>query len=75
MESNVKLDCKGLHCPMPVIKTKKVMEEMKSGEILELEATDKGSLKDIPAFAKRTGHELLDTKEIDGIFVFYLRKK
>jgi len=75
MEADKTLDCKGLNCPMPIVKTKKAIEGMKPGEILKVESTDKGSKSDIPAFAKRTGNELLEMKEEGGVFLFFLRKK
>jgi len=75
MEANKTLDCKGLSCPMPVVKTKKALTEMKSGEVLKMEATDKGSKQDITAFTKRTGDELLEVKEEGGTFVFFIKKK
>ena len=75
MEANKTLDCKGLSCPMPVVKTKKALTEMKSGEVLKMEATDKGSKQDITAFTKRTGDELLEVKEEGGAFVFFIKKK
>lgn len=68
------LDCKGLCCPEPILRTKKVMNEMAVGQILEMVATDPGSKPDIRAFAKRTGQELLQVVETDGLFTFYLRK-
>ena len=75
MEADRNLDCKGLSCPMPVIKTKKAMEEMASGEVVRIEATDKGSVVDMSAFAKRTGNELLESTEENGIYIFYMKKK
>jgi tRNA 2-thiouridine synthesizing protein A len=75
MEANKVLDTKGMNCPMPVIKTKKALEGMNPGEILKVEATDKGSKSDISAFANRTGNELLETKEEGGTFIFFLKKK
>ncbi len=75
MEADKTLDTKGLSCPMPVVKTKKAMETMNPGEVLKVEATDKGSKSDIAAFAKRTGNELLEMKEDDGVFIFFLKKK
>lgn len=68
------LDCKGLCCPEPVLRTKKAMNEMAMGQILEMVSTDPGSKPDIRAFAKRTGQELLQVMEKDEAFVFYLRK-
>ena len=75
MEADNNLDVKGLNCPMPVIKTKKTMDGMKSGEVLKVEATDKGSKSDIAAYANRTGNELLESKEEGGTFIFFLKKK
>jgi tRNA 2-thiouridine synthesizing protein A len=74
MDSNTTLDCKGLNCPMPVLKAKKAMDTMQSGEIMKVITTDKGSMNDIPAFAKRTGNEVLEIKEEDNTFVFFLKK-
>lgn len=75
MEADKTLDCKGLNCPMPVVKTKKALGEMEPGQILKMEATDKGSKSDITAFANRTGNELLEVQEEGGTFIFYLKKK
>jgi len=75
MEADKTIDCKGLSCPMPVVKTKKALSEMKPGEVLRMEATDKGAKPDITAFANRTGNELLEVKEEGGTFIFYLKKK
>ncbi|MBI1987084.1 MAG: sulfurtransferase TusA family protein [Nitrospinae bacterium] len=68
------LDCKGLCCPEPVLRTKKALNEMAMGQILEMAATDPGSKPDIRAFAKRTGQEILQVVERDEAFIFYLRK-
>ncbi|MBI2875362.1 MAG: sulfurtransferase TusA family protein [Candidatus Tectomicrobia bacterium] len=68
------LDCKGLCCPEPILRTKKAMSEMAVGEILQMVATDPGSKPDIRAFAKRTGQELLQVVETNEVFIFYLRK-
>jgi len=75
MEADKTIDCKGLNCPMPVIKTKKALNEMQTGQILRMEATDKGSKSDITAFASRTGNELLEVKEEGSTFIFFLKKK
>lgn len=69
-----KLDCKGLNCPLPVIKTKKAIEQMMVGQVLEMVSTDPGSKPDMAAWAKSTGHELLEVKEAPGQFFFYVRK-
>ncbi len=75
MKADVVLDTKGMNCPMPVLKTKKAIDGLQSGQVLEVLATDKGSISDIPALLKRLGHELLDTKEDGGIIEFYIKKK
>ncbi len=68
------VDARGMNCPMPVLKTKKALDELSSGEVLEVTATDPGSASDIPALLKRLGHELISSKEDGGVFVFYIRK-
>ncbi|MBI1824293.1 MAG: sulfurtransferase TusA family protein [Nitrospirae bacterium] len=74
LQPNVKLDCKGLSCPLPVIKTKKIIDGMKLGEILEMTATDPGSVNDMTAWSHRTGQELLEHKEDHGAYIFYIKK-
>ncbi|MDZ7361600.1 MAG: sulfurtransferase TusA family protein [candidate division KSB1 bacterium] len=69
------LDCAGLLCPMPVVKTRKVIKEMQVGQILEMIATDPGSIPDMEAWAKQTQHELLlAQKEDGGKFRFLIKK-
>ena len=68
------VDAKGLSCPMPIVRTKKMMDELQPGQVLELLATDKGSLADIQSWAKSTGHQYLGTKEENGVLKHYLRK-
>ena len=67
------LDCKGLSCPMPILKTKKTIGKMESGQVLEILSTDPGTRNDLPAFAKKGGHEYLGEKEDDGFIRFYLK--
>ena len=73
---NVKqvLDVKGLSCPMPIVKTKKAMEALQSGEVLEVHTTDKGAIKDIPAWSQTGGHEVLKHTEEDGELKFWIKK-
>lgn len=68
------LDARGLLCPMPIVKTAKLMKTLGSGTIVKLITTDRGSLADVPAWARTTGNELLGAREADGEFTFYLRK-
>lgn len=69
------LDTSGLNCPLPVLKTKKAIEKLQSGQILEVITTDPGAKADIPAFCSRTGHQLMETVEEGGKIIFYLKKK
>ncbi|QTL47872.1 MULTISPECIES: sulfurtransferase TusA family protein [Priestia] len=73
MESTKVLDAKGLACPMPIVKTKKAMNELEAGQVLEIHATDKGAKTDLAAWAKSGGHELLHTEEGD-VFKFWIKK-
>ncbi|UII56806.1 sulfurtransferase TusA family protein [Cytobacillus spongiae] len=68
------LDAKGLACPMPIVRTKKAMGEIQTGEVLEIHATDKGSLKDLTAWSQSTGHELLKHEEDNGVLKFWIQK-
>jgi tRNA 2-thiouridine synthesizing protein A len=67
------LDCKGLSCPMPILKLAQTMKKMKKGQTLELLATDPGSKPDVPAWCKKTGHKLLDTGEDSGVYKYYIK--
>jgi len=75
MNFDKELDAKGLSCPLPILKTKKMLGELASGQVLKVVATDPGSVKDMQAFAKQTGNELLSSAEEDRTFVFFMRKK
>ncbi|MDA1779584.1 sulfurtransferase TusA family protein [Bacillus cereus group sp. BY9-3LC] len=68
------LDAKGLACPMPIVRTKKAMEALQSGEVLEVHVTDKGAIKDIPAWSQTGGHEVLKHTEEDGELKFWIKK-
>ncbi|HSP23521.1 MAG TPA: sulfurtransferase TusA family protein [Planococcus sp. (in: firmicutes)] len=68
------LDAKGLACPMPIVKTKKVMKNLGSGEVLEIQATDKGSTADFQAWAKSSGHEYIGTETEGDVLRHFLRK-
>ncbi|GAB2693408.1 sulfurtransferase TusA family protein [Paenibacillus thermoaerophilus] len=74
IQSNRILACEGLACPMPVVKTKKAIDEMQPGEVLEVRATDKGSVADLQGWAKRTGHQYIGIKEGNGVYHHFLRK-
>ncbi len=75
MHFDRELDVKGLNCPLPILRTKKALSEMSSGEVLHVLATDAGSLKDFAAFARQTGNELLSSSETDRVFEYYLKRK
>jgi TusA-related sulfurtransferase len=68
------LDAKGLKCPMPVVKTSKEIKSIAVGDVLEVLATDPGSMADIAAWSKSTGNELLQSGREDGVFKFYIRR-
>ena len=70
---DVELDCKGMYCPMPIVKLKKATKTMESGQHLRLTATDPGSVRDVPAWAGKTGAEIIETSESDGEFVFIIK--
>ena len=69
------LDARGLGCPMPLLKAKKVFDTLASGQVLEIAGTDPGSKNDFPNWAERTGNEYLGFVEEEGYYKFYLRKK
>ncbi|HZX29845.1 MAG TPA: sulfurtransferase TusA family protein [Rhodocyclaceae bacterium] len=75
MHFDRELDVRGLNCPLPILRTKKALADMESGQVLHVLATDPGSVKDFAAFAKQTGNELLDQKEEDRVFKFFLKRK
>ncbi|MDN4094592.1 MULTISPECIES: sulfurtransferase TusA family protein [Bacillales] len=74
MNSNKVLDAKGLACPMPIVKTKKAIGEIESGEVLEVHTTDKGAKNDLTAWAKSSGHEMLKDTEENGVLKFWIKK-
>jgi TusA-related sulfurtransferase len=69
------LDCRGLLCPLPIVKTKQVIDTLSPGQVLKMQATDRGSVLDVQAWTRQTGHELVNSDEQDGVFTYYLRKK
>lgn len=75
MHFDKELDVKGLSCPLPILKTKKSLADMPSGEVLKIISTDKGSVLDLQAFAHQTGHTLLSFSEDNGTYIFFLKKK
>jgi tRNA 2-thiouridine synthesizing protein A len=69
-----KFDATGLNCPLPILRSKKVLTSMNSGEVLYVISTDSGSVKDFDAFCKQTGNELLESTEVDGKYHYYIKK-
>jgi len=72
---NMELNCEGLNCPLPILKTKKAIDSLNSGEILKMTATDPGSVNDMASWANRTGHELVSHTEAANVHTFLIRKK
>ena len=68
------LDARGLNCPLPILKTKKAINKMESGQVLEVLSTDAGSVKDLEAFCNQTGNKLLETVGDDGKYTFTIEK-
>ncbi len=71
---DMSLDCKGLACPMPIVKTKKAMEGLTSGQVIKVQATDKGSTVDIQSWAGKVGHQYIGTKHEGDLLMHYVRK-
>ena len=69
------LDVQGLKCPLPILRTKKSLSEMATGEVLRVLATDPSAAKDFQALARQTGNQLLSSAETDQVFEFYFRRK
>jgi tRNA 2-thiouridine synthesizing protein A len=69
------VDAKGLACPMPIVRTAKAMKDLASGELLELLATDPGSVPDVTAWCRSTGHQLIEQTDDAGVYRFVIRKK
>lgn len=75
LEHDRDLDARGLSCPLPILRAKKSLNDMVSGQVLKIRATDPGSVRDFQAFSRQTGHHLMSSAEAAGEFVFFLRKK
>jgi tRNA 2-thiouridine synthesizing protein A len=69
------LDARGLNCPLPILRTKKALADLQSGQVLKVIATDPGAVKDFQAFSRQTGHELLSHAEAQKEFTFFMKKK
>lgn len=75
MQFNKEVDARGLHCPLPILKAKKALADMVTGEVLKVIATDPGSVRDFKAFSKQTGNELLSHEEASNEFEYFLKRK
>lgn len=75
MKIDRELDTRGLNCPLPILRTKKALSDMQSGQVLKILATDPGSVKDFAAFAKQTGNALLSSTEVHQEFEFLMQRK
>ncbi len=71
---NRTLDCSGMNCPLPILKTKKEVDQMKSGEVLKMISTDSGSANDMASWSNRTGHKIVDSTTEAGTYTFYIQK-
>ena len=75
METNKEIDTRGLNCPLPILKAKKALADMASGQLLKVLATDSGSLRDFQAFAKQTGNELVEQQTVGEEFIHVVRRR
>ena len=75
MDFSKELDARGLNCPLPILKTKKALADMTSGQVLRVLATDPGSVRDFQAFARQTGNELVSHSEENKEYIFLMRRK
>ena len=75
MNFDKELDARGLNCPLPILRTKKALTDMQSGQVLKVVATDPGAVKDFQAFSRQTGHQLLSQAADAKEFTFFIRKK
>ncbi len=75
MDVHKELDTRGLNCPLPILKAKKALADMSTGDVLKILATDPGSVRDFQAFARQTGNELVEQTSADDEFVHYLRRR
>ncbi|MGH8821040.1 MAG: sulfurtransferase TusA family protein [Rhodoferax sp.] len=75
MQVNKEIDTRGLNCPLPILKAKKALTDMLSGQLLKVIATDAGSMRDFQAFAKQTGNELVEQQTLGAEFIHILRRR
>ena len=76
MHADKEIDTRGLNCPLPILKAKKALAELQTGEVLRVVATDPGSMRDFQAFARQTGNELVEQQAAEtGVFIHLLRRR
>ena len=75
MTFDKELDARGLNCPLPILRTKKALTDMASGQVLKVLATDPGAVKDFQSFSRQTGHQLVSHAEENREFIFFMKKK
>ena len=75
IQFNLEVDAIGMNCPLPILRTKKALATMQSGEVLKVKAPDSGAAHDFPAFAKQTGNELLSSTTEGDVLVFFLKRR
>ena len=75
MQIDKEIDTRGLNCPLPILKAKKALAELQAGDLLKVLSTDPGSMRDFQAFARQTGHELLEQQTVGDEFIHYLRRR
>ena len=75
MDIHKEIDTRGLNCPLPILKAKKALADMESGQLLRVVATDSGSVRDFQAFAKQTGNELVEQQTVGEEFIHILRRR
>jgi tRNA 2-thiouridine synthesizing protein A len=74
-KADLVLDCRGTLCPMPVIRVSQAIKTIEAGQLIEMLTTDPGSVPDMEAWSKQTGHELLSRNEREGVYTFYIRRR
>ena len=75
MHFDKELDARGLNCPLPILRAKKALTDMPSGQVLKVVATDPGAVRDFQAFSRQTGHELVSHAQVEKEFTFFMKKK
>ena len=74
MSFDLQLDTRGLMCPLPLLRLKKGLQTLVSGQVVHVLATDPASMLDFGVFVEQTGHELLQSREVEGVFLYWIRK-